>query len=345
MEFVREKKKEREKEINYKESNMSDNENIQKENAENRKRTHNMISDEASRSESSSESDDESENEGEYAYDDFVRPDNDGSGSEKGNDEDGDSDDDDEDEDETSRKRSLKRLKKASRQKIRSDEEDEILINEANKELNLSSTSGEKKEEEEDVEDEIPKIKMSQDDFDDGEEGSDGFIVDDLDDENEGHIEREERTPSRYPRRRVDATFDQLQDAIEIFGQDYLDEEQEQEEYPDQFRLGGAVEEIKNTDEMKLKGKFERATMVSMFCTENDDWIRKMDQPERLLETLKGREAPDDNERKIETEWIVDQMIKFQITRTTFFNGGESVSLWRDAIKHVLKFIQVQQTE
>jgi hypothetical protein len=45
------------------------------------------------------------------------------------------------------------------------------------------------------------------------------------------------------------------------------------------------------TDEEKLKAVralYERGVLIESFCTERDDYLRKTDRPERMLDILEG---------------------------------------------------------
>lgn len=117
-------------------------------------------------------------------------------------------------------------------------------------------------------------------------------------------------------------TFDQIQEAIDIFGEAYdeFGDEEAEEAYQegsdaevDRPFVDGELEgdralERKKEKELRsinrLRSKFERSQLVSSFCTENDDKLRALDLPERTLSLLGQRVAPGEEERAREVKWL-----------------------------------------
>ena len=121
----------------------------------------------------------------------------------------------------------------------------------------------------------------------------------------------------------------------------------------------------------KLRARFERSTLVESFCTSHDDVLRVTDRPERLIDVMEGRVAPDADERVKEAEWIsgklADQLqMKFRDeaeshggNQAAGYNLGSSPrrpELWsmekeeieksiKSSVEKVLEFIQVDDYE
>lgn len=183
--------------------------------------------------------------------------------------------------------------------------------------------------------------------YDDDDEGSDmgGFIVDE-DEEREGSqdegvrrrnrsgsggVEGQRVAPHRRTGRREGPTYDQLQEAMDIFGagfDDFSDEEEEnlgsgsgdENEDGEGERAtsgrdwdvsAGNVEGLnKKTQKSigKLRSRYERSVIVSTFSTERDDELRRVDRPERMQMALVGRETPQDEERQLEAQWMAKKL-------------------------------------
>jgi hypothetical protein len=209
--------------------------------------------------------------------------------------------------------------------------------------------------------------------YDSDEEGSDmgGFIVDE-DEEGEG-AEGAEREPRRRPRaasadgpqvhsrrtgRREGPTYDQLQEAMDIFGagfDDFSDEDElaagrdsdseggedgrvttDKLRRMDLDRDGEALERMGDRIELnkkdqrriqKLRSRYERAHLVATFCTEHDDVLRRVDRPERLQQVLVGRDTPDDSERLLEARWMAAKLASRMIADKHLDHARKTVPL------------------
>lgn len=200
--------------------------------------------------------------------------------------------------------------------------------------------------------------------YEDDDEGSDmgGFIVDEDSEGGEsgedGAAKEERRArrrdaeeaggaghtqiPHRRTGRREGPSYDQIQEAMDIFGAGFDDFESEEEEgrgfgedadsdgdaedgrlTTDKLlkmdpskdgeyleAMGGHVELSKKDQKriQKLRSRYERSHIVATFCTEKDDVLRRVDKPERLQEVLVGRETPQEEERVLEARWMAAKL-------------------------------------
>lgn len=199
--------------------------------------------------------------------------------------------------------------------------------------------------------------------YEDDDEGSDmgGFIVDEDSEggeSGEDDATKEERRarrraaeetgaghlqiPHRRTGRREGPSYDQIQEAMDIFGAGFDDFESDEEEgrgfgedadsdadgedgrlTTDKLlkmdptkdgeyleAMGGHVELSKKDQKriQKLRSRYERSHIVATFCTEKDDVLRRVDKPERLQEVLVGRETPQEEERGLEARWMAAKL-------------------------------------
>ena len=105
---------------------------------------------------------------------------------------------------------------------------------------------------------------------------------------------------------------EQLEEAEALFGESFGDILGENS---DEEAEGSGDEALADTEKdskrlQKLRGRFERSTLVESFCTDHDDELRVKDRPERLIDTMAGRVAPDSDERKEEASWISANLAK-----------------------------------
>mmetsp|Transcript_22708 Transcript_22708/g.37888 ORF Transcript_22708/g.37888 Transcript_22708/m.37888 type:complete len:2014 (+) Transcript_22708:62-6103(+) len=209
----------------------------------------------------------------------------------------------------------------------------------------------------------------------DDDEGSDmgGFIVDE--DEEEGDLDGEggadpeaaaaarqaKRAAARAQQqqqlhaplhrrtgRREGPTYDQIQEAMNIFGagfDDFDDEDEEGEGYrgvgvedEDEDEEGGLTTEkllemglsgdtalldgidaggggamigLSKKDQkrvQRLRSRFEHSQLVSSFLMDRDDQLRRIDRPERMQELLGKRETPSQQERQQEAKWMAGKL-------------------------------------
>eukprot|EP01036_Dinobryon_divergens_P022269 gene22268-30511_t len=172
------------------------------------------------------------------------------------------------------------------------------------------------------------------DDDEDGGEGEDGLAPDG----ERGPAKQRVKQPRKQQQRRLgqerDAgpTYDQVQEAFDIFGQgfDEFDDEDLPPEDPldelldedgeEQLEKDGGEEEdgedaevaqrrrraaaLERRSVSKLKSKFEYSQLVSSFCTDKDEMLRQLDRPERLQQMLPRSSAPDAVERRREAAWL-----------------------------------------
>ena len=115
----------------------------------------------------------------------------------------------------------------------------------------------------------------------------DDFIEDDLGAEDE--VERyEDRFKGRGSRVGIlgGPTRDQIQEAMDIFGEDFdLDDigDEGDEEVDELMGEPGEAEQAKKEQRLKqILSRYDRETLVEKFCTPEDESLRKLDIPERM---------------------------------------------------------------
>ena len=276
------------------------------------------------------------EDENEYQLDGFVV------GSDDSDDAMDDSDDDEavfekvsDDEGEStkkSKKSKLSRLKKRSSDVI---DDDELELLRENNEQGLDSSEIEfqriqqqilrKAASRVDVEDDdddqsadgdvIAPIRIGQADAVDDDDGSDlgGFLVyGDEDGGDDDNVTPKPRQRTAVKRRDDGPSDEQIREAEDIFGvgyADFLDEDF------DEFEDGagkGPVDESKIV--ASVGSKVDRHALIENFCTDNDEAIKKLDQPERMQEMLSKSynvaNASNDDDRHNESVWISKKLVE-----------------------------------
>lgn len=365
------------------------------------------IDDQAEESdEDSSNDEDEEEDDTNYVIDDFLVPDaEDDSDDDTSNQDDNESASDDEDDDEAKLQRLKKRkddvqldeedellIKEYEANLVTEDIKKDVLnkkdIDEDHIGDEILPTVASKDEDEDsferdalvfDAQTKARHRSMYLDDDEDSDMG--GFIVqdDDDDDENaadENNIDRDAQVSRRHvavPRvragKRDGPSYDQIQEAIDIFGAGYDDFDDDDNEDGDNDELENTKETAsplnKSTDGIlllskkdqkrvtKLRGRFERSQLVATFCTERDDDIRRIDKPERLQEVLKGREIPQEPERQQEARWMSTKLALKMIEDNIYIDNRLSDYEKQEKLAEelvepiliILRFFQLEQFE
>ena len=221
---------------------------------------------------------------------------------------------------------------------------EELADEEADNELNAKSSvsaADNRNRRDFDYQDEDEMADFIEDE-DDGEAGEEG-------DENRKPSSSRERAKasralqqrqSRGGTRETGLTFDQMQEAFDIFGQGYDDYD---EDYPegipgqivdemdvgisdvtaDGGKEGDAAEDEQELQKKllarkemrivnKLRSKFERSQLVGSFCLDRDEELRQIDRPERLQQLLPRKSVPDATERRRE---VFDPYFLFILAR------------------------------
>ncbi len=293
-----------------------------------------IFQDEAEESSGSDSSDDseldKGENQDEFERDGFVvhsdEEDSEGSADEKGS----DSSDDDglfekEEQGDGQKKRKVEMSRLQRKTDLTLDADDLDLIAENAMDNADPFVENRVNREEIDAGDEImpERIRRTVYEGDDDADEMDDFIEDDLDPGEEGDSADEERQAERARRRsaasRTGAKFqgptrDQIQEAMDVFGEDFniddLDSDEDDDEEGDVDLMEEPGEDsAKNKRVKKILSRYERDTIVEKFCTEQDEMLRSEDQPERFLNIV-GRENSDEF-RKEQAEWIEPKLVKY----------------------------------
>lgn len=305
-----------------------------------------MIEDEAERGSDDADSDEDSDEEdrNEYVEDGFVvrdeAPDSDDEGVEK----------------DVAQKKSYDRLKRGTMQML--DQEDLELIAE-------NAGAREPRVVDEIVPERVKaprKISFREEDGEvavegdeEDEDDEDDFLADDGEDDEPamGGAQRGEaggdamrvRPPRREMRiERGAAAYgpsrDQIEEARDIFGDDYEDYEEE-DLYDEDDELDPARQDDPTRDMATLRSTYEHTELLESFCTDLDEAIRKLDYPERLIDVSKGkasvRRSPSKaDERDQEVCWITNRLL----ADTSL---GLSTAVEKDlsrSIKYILGFLQ-----
>lgn len=244
----------------------------------------------------------------------------------------------DEDEEESNKKsrkererKVLQRLKKKSESHFQLDVEDYELL-----EDNRHVTSDEEGVEQEDdaIQPEEAQQEIRPERYDDYDsDDMDDFIVED---EIEGMPVRDtvRRSAPTRPRGISGRTLEQIEEAINIFGdgyEDFADFMEDEEEVAKPIS--------------RSKPQFDHNSLVEIFCTEYDDILRKTDLPERRIDVMPGRIPPQATERAQEAVWISSKLAqKIQSVRqnTAYPEGVRELSEELvPSVIDVLRFIQV----
>jgi hypothetical protein len=211
------------------------------------------------------------------------------------------------------------------------------------------------------------------DDFIVPEEGGDYAS----DDEEMREVQRQQKSLHNTQRRagkRDGPSYDQIQEAMDIFGAGYDDfDEDDEEENEDevaenddhgneeeQHAIGTGDADNAATEVTyklsardkkligKLRSRYERSQLVASFCTDKDEEIRRVDRPERFQDVMRGRGIPDDEERHNEAQWMAAKLTDNMFAdRTLQKNGNLPVAphlLQTSLVQHieyVLKAFQV----
>lgn len=210
-----------------------------------------------------------------------------------------------------------------------------------------------------------------------------GFIVDEDEEgdgsQDEGGTRRRNRSgsggegqrvaPHRRTGRREGPTYDQLQEAMDIFGagfDDFSDEEEENQmrESDGENEDGegavagsdwdpaavGADDRLSKKAQKsigKLRSRYERSVIVSTFSTERDDTLRRVDRPERMQMALVGRETPQDEERRLEAKWMAKKLAARMIadghldsSRSTVYSTANPVAAYTSPLYSMSDYLK-----
>lgn len=162
-------------------------------------------------------------------------------------------------------------------------------------------------------------------------------------------------------------TKDQLADARDIFGDgfefddledEYLEYDEDADEFEDEAvdsedRVKRVADKARKNEERlltSLRAQFDRDQLISNFCTNLDDEIRRIDRPERFQSVLLNRSIPVEEERVTEAAWMAKILAEKIISEgsTPDVKDLDSFSLSRELsmpIQNFLKFVQVDNLE
>jgi transcriptional accessory protein Tex/SPT6 len=219
--------------------------------------------------------------------------------------------------------------------------------------------------------------------YDEDEDDLDDFIVDDAPDgEEEGGAARPKTQKKRFPvtasrKMFVGPTQDEIQESMDIFGIDNLDdllgdedEEEEEGEGEDAMDTDGrrSVKGRAGLDSSRsLVGKFDRQLLVDGFYTDADDAIRIVDIPERLIaiapKELSEKDKEDgkrllpgerfaltESQRNEEAKWCAGKLVEVLARAERLATGGmssatPSVEDLLSSVEYVLCYLQKENLE
>lgn len=218
---------------------------------------------------------------------------------------------------------------------------------------------------EEGEEDIIEGIKHADGGYDDGDESDiDDFIDNDYDgDGTQTQTQIDDSAGgAKYAKRRIGGSNriqrEQINEALEIFGEGYEDYDMEGSEEDDELRrtLDEEDEDLFGDNAIlkmnKIRKKFERNDLIEIFCTDHDDVLRNTDVPERYIDIMRDRGIPDIDERNEESIWMSPKLVvTLRLNHNNNMQGiydkynvNGSVQLEEllvPSIENVLRFIQV----
>ena len=212
----------------------------------------------------------------------------------------------------------LKRLVRA-KNKFQLDEEDEILINENNAENYVAAK--------EIVAGKSIVIDTEYNGSEDEEDDMNQFIIEEENRENKSLRNRDSATSRRE---KAGPSYDQVQEAIDIFGDDY-------DEFDDFDEMGQVEEKHKMPEGINVNESFDHRSIVEKFLLSKDEQIRATDRPERLQLRLVDRGKVVGKERRKEAEWIFSQL---KVKNRIISSYSYSVEII-DSIRDILSFLQV----
>jgi hypothetical protein len=167
-----------------------------------------------------------------------------------------------------------------------------------------------------------------------GSEDGDDFIEDDL-----GEERQTVRVIRRESRGRGALSFgpsrEQMDEAQEIFGEDY----DEFEEVDDESFDGDGLDDTRdggNGEMNAIRAQYEHTELVESFCTDADELLRKGDLPERFIEQHKKTRRVTADERAEEAAWVVYRLQTDRAVDVPSFALEEVTS----SIVYVLQFLQ-----
>ena len=170
-------------------------------------------------------------------------------------------------------------------------------------------------------------------------EEDDGEDSDNMDDFIEGGEDEVPRAARRVVQGRrgrdvYGPSRDQLDEARDIFGDDYDAFEEEEDEEVDE-----ADQEAKeDTDLNVIRAQYEHSELVESFVTENDEILRRVDHPERLIRISKRglvtRMKSSEEERQMESHWILMRLHSDTLLHSEDIQNPEVVR----SIQSILKF-------
>lgn len=150
---------------------------------------------------------------------------------------------------------------------------------------------------------------------------------DNMDDFIEGDEEEAPRVSRRAVSRRSRDSYgpsrDQLDEARDIFGDDY----EEFEEVEDEELEGDEGEAKEEAEVGAIRAQYEHSELVESFITENDEILRRTDHPERLIKISKHglvtRIKTSDEDRLAESNWIMMRLLNDGILSADDVNNKE----------------------
>lgn len=233
------------------------------------------------------EDDDEDVDEDGYEDDDFIVREEEEDGNENMEEENS--------ADEVVHRKSHKKLKKNVKQFVL-DEDDQLLIQETMNSSRLADFD--RSAQDDDRRDEIVPTDLGD------ESDLNDFIEDDVKDPSEDRLRSKRSSKRVFSSRRDGPTYDQIQEAREIFGDGY---DELGDEAFDEFNEDLAAERHLGQEHAKSQASFEYIQLVQNFCLDEDEDIRVKDEPERF-QILPFVSRVDISDLKDEAFWIASLM-------------------------------------
>ncbi|CAM9648035.1 unnamed protein product, partial [Ascophyllum nodosum] len=176
------------------------------------------------------------------------------------------------------------------------------------------------------------RAQQDLDDFDSEDDGD--FIVDDLGGDRRPVRRAQQQSFQAGP---MDASQDQLDEALEIFGEG-IQAFDLKEDGDEDLELGPDGKPLRSSRDIRKKflESIEPSIRKEKFLTELDKTLQDVDRPERLQLRMPSRGEASEQELKDEAQWIYNQL-------DLGYHAHEETA--KRAVEHVLRFLGVESQE
>ena len=166
----------------------------------------------------------------------------------------------------------------------------------------------------------------------------DDFLVDDSEDDEEDPATRKARRKVKNQRQNLVLNYEHYEDATAIYNDEWLEDLYDptggvEDLFDDsEFSTGGPIREAGADAFSILKKQYEPEALKALYMTERDDQIRLTDLPERFQLAYSNRASPDEEELRMESEWVSERLVSLS---SSMFDASMIV----EKVKDVLTFL------